>query len=260
MLQENIGAAIEAGRRAIQERRAKGPDPNSALIWFPAILAAELPVPRTEFVEFDPDSLYPVLDGNPPGEFPWDKLRDACRKIGQPCFLRTDLASAKHFGPQAFKLENEADLFHKVFDTFEDNCLKGISSFARAFMVREWISISPAFHAFGGLPIGTEWRFFATQDAVTCHHFYWPQKAFEKYSRCDREDWKERLASLSEEPDSFTLAQLEELALRAVRSVGHDAWSVDFAMDEHGKWWLIDMALADASWHPEECCVLGTNS
>lgn len=29
------------------------------------------------------------------------------------------------------------------------------------------------------------------------------------------------------------------------------AWSVDFARDETGDWWLIDMAVAADSWHPD---------
>jgi len=40
------------------------------------------------------------------------------------------------------------------------------------------------------------------------------------------------------------------MALRAVRAVGKGSWSVDFALDANGKWWLIDMALAADSWHP----------
>jgi len=30
-------------------------------------------------------------------------------------------------------------------------------------------------------------------------------------------------------------------------------WSVDFARDRSGKWWLIDMALMAASWHWPGC-------
>ena len=33
------------------------PDPNSALLWFPPVAQAGLPVPRTEFVRYEPVSL-----------------------------------------------------------------------------------------------------------------------------------------------------------------------------------------------------------
>jgi hypothetical protein len=40
-----------------------------------------------------------------------------------------------------------------------------------------------------------------------------------------------------------------------VRLVGDaetgDVWSVDFAEDVEGNFWLIDMADANRSWHPE---------
>jgi hypothetical protein len=34
-----------------------------------------------------------------------------------------------------------------------------------------------------------------------------------------------------------------------VGSVLPGSWSVDFAKDRDGKWWLIDIALAEQSWH-----------
>ena len=36
-----------------------------------------------------------------------------------------------------------------------------------------------------------------------------------------------------------------------VGAVLNDSWSIDFAKDSEGRWWLIDMALAEQSWHPE---------
>ena len=63
--------------------------------------------------------------------------------------------------------------------TFEDNVLKGIADATSAFLVREFLEIPAAFEAFGGLPIGREWRFFADQESVLCRHFYWPEAAFE---------------------------------------------------------------------------------
>jgi len=253
LTQEMIEAQVEQGRQAIAKRRALGPDPNSALVWFPPIERAGLPVPRTEFVEYDPYSLFPLLDGQPIGDFPMGKLEEACGRVGYPCFLRTDLASAKHEGLGSFKVTGPDDLPRAVFSTFESNCLKDLAPFTRAFMVREWIGIPAAFTAFGGLAIGVEWRFFAGQDGVRCHHFYWPAEAF-RYS-FERgggpADWQERLDHLRTEPSPATLGRLEEMALDAVRAVGAHEWSIDFALDDAGRYWLIDMARAETSWHPD---------
>ncbi len=253
---EMIAAQVEEGRLAIERRRALGPDPNSALIWFPPIERAGLPVPKTEFVEYNPNSLFPLLDGQPMGDFPMKELEQACERVGYPCFLRTDLASSKHDGPRSFKVSGPAELPQAVYLTFESNCLKDLAPFTRAFMVREWITIPAAFTAFGGLAIGTEWRFFADQESARCHHFYWPEEAFE-YS-FDRPgagpaDWQERLKRLAAEPDQEILGRLEAMAFDAARAVGAGAWSIDFALDARGKYWLIDMARAEASWHPDHC-------
>jgi hypothetical protein len=224
-------------------------DPNSALVWLPPIVAAGLPVPRTEIVKFSPSALYPILDGQEPeAEFSIDSIHDACRRIGYPAFLRTDLSSAKHDGPRAYRVATEKDLWRCVYLSFESNALKDLACQNHAFLVRQFITIPSVFTAFSGLPIGREWRIFASQESVLCEHFYWPQEAFE---RCPGlpETWKDDLNQIAEMSDG--IEDLKQMALRAAQAVGHGSWSVDFAQDDAGKWWLIDMALAGASWHPE---------
>jgi hypothetical protein len=226
------------------------PDPNSALLWFPPVAEAGLPVPRTEFVQYDPSSLWPLLDGQPMNGFPLGELRNACERIGYPAFLRTDLASAKHYGPKAFRVARPDRLEECIFRTFEDNCLKDLSGGTQAFMVREYLSIDSMFTAFGGLPIGREWRVFADQDGGRCHHFYWPEDAF-SYERNLPATWQADLAIAATSLDEERRASLYDMAHRAVRAIGYSAWSVDFALDTSGKWWLIDMATAARSWHPD---------
>lgn len=247
---ERLNEMAEEGRQIIKDIRAKGPDPNSALIWFPPIRDAGLRVPKTEFVEFDHESLWPILDGEGiRDDFPMEKLKEACKRIGYPVFIRTDLSSAKHDGPISFRAESDDDLWRCVCRTFEDNACKDLASFVRAWMVREWIDIQSSFTAFGGLAIGREWRFFADQDKVICHHFYWPKDAFEGWGIED--GWQDKLRELSTPLPPEFLDPLESWALKAVRSIGHDAWSIDFALDKGGTFWLIDMARAESSWHPK---------
>ena len=245
---EELEKQAEEGGRNIERRRQLGPEPESALIWFPAILAAGLPVPRTEMILFNHESLWPVLDGKEAQGFPMEQLKRSCLDIGYPVFLRTDLSSAKHDGPISYRAKSEEDLWRCVVRTFEDNAIKDIACFTRAFMVREFLDLPAPFTAFRGHPIAREWRLFASQSQVVCEHFYWPEEAFEG-GWASVKEWREMLKGLSSPPPE--LNELREMALQATQAIGQGEWSVDFAQDRAGKWWLIDMAVARKSWHPD---------
>lgn len=226
-------------------------NPNSALIWLPPIQAAGLPVPRTEIVRYNPQDLFPMLDGQKYADsFPLDELRAACDRIGFPVFLRSDLSSAKHSGKRAWRIESQDEVVRAMCFTFEDNELKWIADATQAFLIRELLPLKHSFKAFNGLPIARERRLFADQHRVYCSHPYWPENAFER-QRGLPEDWPAQLAELSVAPVADECDMLQRLSLDAVRAIGEGAWSVDWAQDVNGKWWLLDMATAAASWHPE---------
>jgi len=67
-----------------------------------------------------------------------------------------------------------------------------------------------------------------------------------------RNVWGETLVELGTEDDRVVVMD-GDLAnsTRADRAMEQHAWSVDFARDTDGKWWVIDMALASHSWWPE---------
>jgi hypothetical protein len=191
-----------------------------------------------------------MLDGEQPADFPHGEVDAAACDLGWPVFIRTDLTSAKHDGDSAVRATNADDVLPIVGGLVGESAMKQMKP--AALMVREWIDIEADFTAFGGLPIGTEFRLFAGPDDVLCSHYYWPEDSIE---RPDDEDWKRlREASASVEPP----AEVRVAATRAARLANrHEAldplevWSVDFARDESGHWHLIDMALAANSWHPE---------
>lgn len=226
-------------------------NPNSALTWLPPIQAAGLPVPRTEIVRYDPQDLFPTLDGEMYGDgFPLDDLRAACERIGFPVFLRTDLSSAKHTGKRAWLVENQDELIQSVFATFEDNELKWLGGATQAFLLREYLPLKHSFRSFRGLPIARERRFFVDQEGVLCSHPYWPEDAFER-QRGLPDGWQAQLVELSELPKADEMDLLQSLSRKAVLAIGQGSWSVDWAQDVAGKWWLIDMAAAADSWHPD---------
>jgi hypothetical protein len=239
-------------------------DRNSMLYWFPPIEAAGLPVPKTEIVRFDNRTLWPALDGAPIPDVPWDDFRAACERIGLPCFVRSDQSSAKHDGPSAYRIDTLEKLEDVLVQTFEDSVCKDLEVLAFAF--RAWLDLEAPFRAFGlggkGHPIAREWRLFATGNRCLCSHFYWPEGAITGMGP-DCEDWRQKLATLGEPLPEPELGKLERLAVEAVRALGEQptrAWSVDFAKDIDGRWWLIDMAAAESSWHPEDCPYRGISA
>lgn len=244
---EQIEQDIESGRRNIERIRALGPSDNSALTWFPPIEAAGLPVPRTIFVPFYPNSLFPIVDGKPAIDFPMDHMVRACEEIGYPVFIRTDLSSAKHDGPSAYRADSPDDLWRCVSATFHDNAMKDLAPFVRAFMIREWLNLDGSFTAFRGHLISREWRLFVDKSGVKCSHFYWPVEAIEDHTKEPK--YRELLDALSSEPNE--MRTLRTMAEAAVNAIGHGDWSVDLARDVSGKWWLTDMASSRSSWHPK---------
>lgn len=69
--------------------------------------------------------------------------------------------------------------------------------------------------------------------------------------RKEPDDWRELLAGLNHE----TAEEVEQLTSYA-ECIGHALpgyWSVDFARERNGEWYLIDMATGEASWHSKDC-------
>lgn len=225
---------------------------NSALRWLPAITEAGLPVPKTIIVPYKHHLCMPIFDGEHSDEF--DRLSsavmDAAREIGFPVFIRTDLTSAKHSGPDAYKIEADGQN-RPIAETLEDTEMKTWleREGAQAFLVREFLNLNAPFTAFHGLPIAREFRFFANENGVKCWHGYWPEYTIDGYQpSC--EDWRDKLAEISATPKA---PELWYMAVEAAKACGGGDWSVDFCQDVDGKWWCPDMAVAADSYHWPGC-------
>lgn len=229
-------------------------NPNSALIWFPAIEAAGLPVPKTIFVPYSHYDCLALFDNEKSPEF--ERVIVACKEaaesIGWPVFIRSDLTSAKHSGPRAYKAESLERIAQVLFKTLEDNELKFWMEprGPKAFMVREFLMLDHSFTAFRGLPISREWRLFSDGAAITHVQPYWPADSLEEQFNLP-ENWRELLAEHHRRPDDF--ADLERMAILAAQAQGGGEWSVDFARTTDGRWILTDMAVGKDSyrWEPE---------
>lgn len=227
---------------------------NSALIWLPKIEEAKLPSPKTAVVNYEHHSIVEIFDNLPCKAFNdlIVEVRKNCDDIGYPCFIRTDLSSAKHDGPSAYKVNKPDEVGSVLFATLEDNEIKFWleKDQPQAILIREWLSLESTFEAFNGHPISREWRFFANADSVVCFHPYWPEDSIKFYRSGEPDNWVNQLADLHKEPDE--IQELKDMAIIAAKGYGYNA-SVDFAKDINGKWWLTDMAVAEDSYHWEGC-------
>lgn len=244
-------------------------NPNSALYWYPRIdsVATDLPVsvPETVFVEYDFMESIQLMEGEMPDSLPWGEFVGAARDIGWPVFVRTDQKSVKHAGPGAYRAEEPDDIPTNLA-VLTDHHVKA-NRHPAALMVREFIDINALFCAFDGLPIGREFRVFATPESVLCDHFYWPGEAIsdgrgtptsmDGEKELGESEWRQKLEVLEniqedERADLHVAATDAALSLNTAGEMPEDtAWSVDFAQDREGDWWLIDAALAEDSWHPD---------
>jgi hypothetical protein len=232
---------------------------NSALHWFPPLVEAGLPVPRTVVVEFEPGDLFAIVDGKPPSDaYPVDTMVAAVKEVGTPCFLRTDLSSAKHDGPSTYRIDAATKdvVCWAAARTFEENVMKMMFEMPLAFMFREWLDLAYYFTAFRGHRIAREWRYFVEDSKITDRYFYWPWHAVEDHLDpnpiIDPQKAYELSLDLSRELTTEERTPLNAMAVEAARAVGGGDWSVDFAQDKNGRWWLIDMALAASSWRPSK--------
>lgn len=217
---------------------------NSMLHWYPMVKNLPIPQPKTEIV-LTKDRWWDILDGHPlpPGDI--RTLEEAIQEMGYPVFIRTDLASAKHRFLKGSFIEKVEDIPRCLYNLVEANAIRDL--FFSSIVIREFLLLNSTFQAFEGLPIAKERRYFIIDGKVACHHPYWTEEAIQ-FRGQEPKDWRALLGYINHE----TSGEIEFLTAYAeqIPSVIEGNWSVDFAQDINGKWWLIDMALAEESWHP----------
>jgi len=226
---------------------------SSMLYWYPKIKDLDIPQPKTIVLEFlgytSGDWCGFVDDG-----FPKDmiaKIKVACKEFGYPVFIRTDSASGKHDWKKSCFVESEDKLVGNLSRVVEFNLIASIMGLPmNAIIVREYVPMKNLFTAFyGEMPVNPEIRFFAKDGEILCKHWYWIEEAITNPSV---KNWKEIMKkekkSLEGRKDLF----LFDKALR-VASEFKGCWSIDFCKSKDGIWYLIDMAVGNESWHPENC-------
>jgi hypothetical protein len=216
-------------------------------------------MPRTEIIEVGDGVLqawmYACLDG--PEHDPEDRasggtwlpeVKRRAEAFGFPLFLRNDFHSGKHSWLSTSYVPDLGSLEQHLFSLMEEievQTVWGLPS--RAVVLRELLQPWPGFVAFEGLPIGKERRWFVRGGEVECQHFYWPAEAIE--DRTDYAGWREALGVLNELAEEEF--QLQKGYSELLGSILGGYWSLDFYCDAGGKWWFIDAAEGEKSWHPD---------
>jgi hypothetical protein len=232
---------------------------DSAKFWFPRLVSHPWKwmrdwLPNTVMIDYSEEALADSLRGHHTAEY--DRLYYAVEaairhEIAGPAFIRTDITSAKHSGRNAYIVDgtDEDGLNHALLTTLAHSQLKTYHGKmkASAIMVRSVIEIQADRTAFHGLPIGKEWRVFADQRGVQCHHGYWPTVALDGHMDDGQPPTENSLGLHWIRTDALDAAKL------AAKAMGQFKWSVDFAEDTSGKVWLLDMATAMNSFHTPEC-------
>ena len=222
---------------------------SSMFNWHPVIAGLPIPQPITEFV-LSKENWWQYLAGERLPDEDIEFLKAAIARLGgYPVFMRTDLSSGKHNFVDACYVHDEDRLIKNLFGLVEQNALHDL--WFDSIAVREFIPLDYEFHAFNGLPIAREMRYFVRDGVVICHHPYWIEEAIRFYQNSKTwEDtaWRQWLKDLNTESEG----EVEILTgyAKMVASVLPGAWSVDFARSKKGDWYLIDMAVAEQSWHP----------
>jgi hypothetical protein len=222
---------------------------NNLSYWFPRLLEAGIPVPRTEIIEVDADGLWPLVDG----QFAWglaplaQQIIDVAELVGgMPCFLRTGHGSGKHYWKNTCYLPepNKIIIAQHIRELVEWSCCVDFIGLPfETWVVRELMPVGALFTAFNEMPITRERRCFVQDGELICSHPYWPPEAIQGAS----DEAVELLRvdnALEKSPSTELIQQAAELF--------EGAWSQDWLWTARG-WVLIDMATAKTSFHWDGC-------
>lgn len=229
---------------------------NCLSYWFPKILAAGLPVPRTDIVTASKavqEDLFRVFDCKETtgiAEPFLNQLKASAIAMGLPCFLRSGHTSGKHdWTTTCYVQDPDCMQAHVLLIIQYGECSSLVGLPWDVWAVREYLPVRPlaVCKFYRKMPICREYRFFVTDGKVACHHPYWPVHAiaiggvnFTKEQYAQWFDYREG-----------ELEELTEIACRAGAAVGGN-WSIDLLETSRG-WYVTDMARAVDSYHHTGC-------
>ena len=212
--------------------------------WYTRIKHLPIPMPKTTIISRQV-TLSDLYDKQK-FEVIFKEVEKIVKEYSYPFFIRTDLYSAKHNWDKTCFIVTKDQLRKNLFTLLEETLNVGIIGLPiNAIVIRAYIEMFSSFKAFSGLPISAERRYFIEDGKVICHHPYWIKDSI---LRPSKPNWESLLEELNkeEEKEIVLLTGYAKEVSKQIRGY----WSVDFCKSKEGKWYLIDMARAELSWHP----------
>ncbi len=191
-------------------------DKSAISYWYPRI-KENIPTPKTTMV---PVSTRDFNDYDDIYNL-LDRIHTAIELngIAYPLFLKTDMYSCKWEWSDTCFVKSERDLLSNIAHLFTRCEEEGYAEIT-SLVIKEFLYLETAFLAFNDMPVAKERRYFIENNIET-----------------------------DEEVSSLT--RLAEWFGELIEDDGY--YSVDFAMDIHGNWYLIDVANGHLSYHNESC-------
>ena len=237
---------------------------SSMLYWWPKIKDLDIPQPKTEFVNVDTNEILEVLNHRQdtiPQEKEIKKIADS---FNYPIFVRSDHLSDKHNWKDTCYVPDSDSLMPHIYRIAEASLMMSMMGELgpNAVFVREFISFEMAgFTAFERFPVSKEVRCFVRDGGLECVHPYWFDDAVNAANNTvkkigtgepiSQEHWKKMLADMNMLTD-YDTAEIKRCAgIAANEFDGY--WSADLAKGIDGKWYMIDMARGEVSFHLPGC-------
>jgi hypothetical protein len=173
-------------------------------------------------------------------------LDEAVKELGdQPLFFKLDTYSDKHHLDKVF-IETHRELYARIIQCFCNGELQGVATRPASLVFREPLDIKGLVLLDDSvLPIAVERRAFWVDGKIEKVIPYWPLDAFDAQGD-ELKDIHDYLVGLNAVSHEAILPEVEK-AGKALEAL-HPNWSIDFALDASGEWWLIDCAPAEMSW------------
>lgn len=229
-------------------------DKTALSYWFPVLVEAGLPVPRTTILTMPPDAQKEIrnsfdgqgsIEGVRALKLFADDIAEAVSEFGYPFFLRTDHTSGKHNWEETCFVDcAEAIPTHlwRIAEYSEICDFVGLPW--STWAVREILPTIPfgTCPNYGNMPICREFRFFVDEGAIRCVHPYWPRSALDQGGASSELDY-DALCRMGDD--------IGDLAADAGSALG-GSWSIDILETKRG-WFITDLAEAHKSFHWEGC-------
>lgn len=222
---------------------------TSMQYWYPRIRDLKIPQPKTKIYKLTEQELKTFHNEQFPGTL-IENIQPIISEFSYPLFVRTDFASGKHGWEDTCFIESEEKLVRNILEIVVENLIADLFGFPfEALVFREYIPLEAGFKAFyGNMPVAKERRYFINNKQIQCHHPYWPKEAIRTPNK---KEWEEILATQNEETED-EIKLLSNYCLM-VSEVLDGYWSIDFAYGQDKKWYLIDLAVGEESFHWLDC-------